>query len=82
MADRVFVPPDVELGEVVREQRVSRGWTQVELARRACVGEETVRGLELGRKTPHQLTLAAIALALGMTVHELRECARARREAS
>lgn len=81
-ADRVVAPPDLELGAVVRELRHAQGWSQVELARRACVGEETVRGVELGRKAPRQLTLAAIALALGVTAHELRESARARREAS
>lgn len=63
--------PDPTLGTAVRKLRVSRSWSQQQLAAHAGVTATCVRGVELGRTTPNRSTLAAIARALELSVAEL-----------
>lgn len=55
------------LGTYIREERLKRGWTQVELAERAGVPKQTVNRLETGTtKLPGALIRRQIAEALGV----------------
>lgn len=65
------VPTEVNrLGEL----RGKRGWSRAELARRAGVSPEYIRGLEAGNyQRPSLLYLSRIAAALGVALKELNE---------
>ena len=55
----------------LRSWRADKGLTQIELAERAGVGRGTIMRAENG-KAINVRTLAQLAKALGITVHELR----------
>ncbi|HID78718.1 MAG TPA: helix-turn-helix domain-containing protein [Planctomycetaceae bacterium] len=55
----------------VREARVSRGWTQAALARRARVSRAEVAAIEGNRLVPSVATALALAEALGLSVEKL-----------
>jgi transcriptional regulator with XRE-family HTH domain len=53
-----------DTGTRIRRVRIARDISQIELAKRAGLGEATVRRAEVGRGTPSTQTLGAIAEAL------------------
>jgi transcriptional regulator with XRE-family HTH domain len=59
----------------LRVLRAERGLTIKQAAESASVTRETLRELELGRRTPHEPTLAKIANAYDVSVAELLEAA-------
>jgi transcriptional regulator with XRE-family HTH domain len=59
----------------LRVLRAERGLTIKQAAESAGVTRETVRELELGRRSPHEPTLAKIANAYGVPVVELLDAA-------
>jgi HTH-type transcriptional regulator/antitoxin HipB len=62
-------PAPGSVGAVVRQLRQERGWSQVELARRADIGQNDVSRVETGKsKIPQEQTLVAIAEALGVSL--------------
>jgi transcriptional regulator with XRE-family HTH domain len=63
-----------EIGKVVRLLREKQGLSQLQLAARAGIADNTLRSVERANKTPHRSTLAAISLALGTTVDKLLAC--------
>lgn len=70
--------------DLLRRYRTAAGLSQVELAERAGVSTQAISGLERGvRKYPREVTLAALADALGLTPPERAElvAARGRRSA-
>jgi HTH-type transcriptional repressor of puuD len=46
-----------DLGSLVRERRLAKGWTQRDLARAAGVSRRTVQYIESNRVKPHVSTL-------------------------
>jgi predicted transcriptional regulator len=50
--------------EQCRSARAWLGWSQVELAERAKVGQSTVKDFENGKRTPIQATLGAMRTVL------------------
>lgn len=50
----------------VKIERLSRGWSQAELASRVGLSLGTIQGLELGKKSPTVRTLDGIAEVLGV----------------
>ncbi len=62
----------------LRVLRAERGLTIKQAAESAGVTRETLRELELGRRSPHEPTLAKIANAYGVPVVELLEAAEGR----
>ncbi len=59
----------------LRVLRAERGLTIKQAAESAGVTRETVRELELGRRSPHEPTLAKIANAYGVPIGELLDAA-------
>lgn len=60
------------IGELIRELRRARGWTQKQLAKRAAVTERTISNLERAANPRHYgATVAKVAVALGMTPEQL-----------
>ncbi len=57
-------------GDVIREARKKRGWSQVELAEQAGVSRPTIARIE-GNNDVNTATIAKIAQVLGLTF-ELR----------
>jgi transcriptional regulator with XRE-family HTH domain len=56
----------------LRRLREAKGWTQVELAKKARVTQAFISQLEAGTKpTPSVVHILRIAKALGVTVEEL-----------
>jgi molybdate-binding protein/DNA-binding XRE family transcriptional regulator len=55
----------------VRDQRVRRGWSQAELARRAGISRAAISAIEIDRLTPSVTAALALATCLGCTVEEL-----------
>lgn len=55
------------IGERIEQLRVKRAWTSADLAETSSVGIATIIQLEGGRSNPKAETLAALALAFGMT---------------
>lgn len=55
----------------VRELRESRGWTRVELARRARIHPADVSKIESGRMVPYQPQIRRLARALQVAEREL-----------
>ena len=51
------------IGSRIRSQRLARGWTQAELARRSNIRIETLNKIERGHRVPHAKTLAGIEAA-------------------
>lgn len=63
--------PQEALGRAVRELRVERGLTQVELAQAADLNVTWLSHIEAGRPNPAWGTVARIAAALDVPVSEL-----------
>jgi transcriptional regulator with XRE-family HTH domain len=60
-----------EFGEMLRGMRVAGGLSQEELADRACLSADAIASLERGRRRyPRASTVAALALALGLSPDE------------
>lgn len=57
----------------LREVRLSRLWSQRELAQRAGVAERTIISIERGQRPPRLLTMRRIADALGVDWREVAE---------
>ena len=57
-----------EIGEVVRQMRLSKGFCQVKFAKKIKVSQSTVAQVETGRKKPSIETLSKILQGLGMKV--------------
>jgi len=56
----------------MQRARHAKGWTQVELAKKARVTQALISQLEAGKKvSPSVVPLLRIARALGVTVEEL-----------
>lgn len=55
----------------VRQSRVSRGWSQAELAQRAGISRTAVSAIEVERLVPSVAAALALAAALGCTVEDL-----------
>ena len=53
-------------GERLRSARLRAGFSQVGLAKKVGMGQETVSRIELGKRLPTTLQLEAIALALNV----------------
>jgi transcriptional regulator with XRE-family HTH domain len=59
-------------GEMIRELRLARGWTQRQLARKAAVTERTISNLEReANPNPYGATMAKVASALGIQPERL-----------
>ncbi len=56
--------------DALRQIRQQKGWSQKDLADRAGVGQDTISGIESGRRQPHPSTLRKLADALGVRVAE------------
>lgn len=63
----------IRLGRTVRRQREWLGLYRTELARRANLGINTIKRIELGLCDPGYTTLVAIAAALDLAVSDLAE---------
>lgn len=59
------------VGEQLRAQRTDRGERIADVAQRAGMSAQYLSEIERGRKDPSSEMLAAVAGALGLTVHEL-----------
>lgn len=66
--DRRFLK---KLGERVREQRLARGWSQLELGRRTGLHRTFVGSVERGERNVSILNLRVIARALRVAVSNL-----------
>jgi transcriptional regulator with XRE-family HTH domain len=56
----------------LRELRVAKAWTQVELAERAGLSKAGIADLEQGRREPGWSTVLALGQALGVTCEEFQ----------
>ena len=56
------------MGQVIREARNARAWTQSTLGERAGVTQATVSTLERGEGNPTMATVLALAAALGLSL--------------
>lgn len=56
--------------EALRQIRLQKGWSQQDLADKAGIGQDTISGIESGRREPHPSTLRKLAAALGVQVAE------------
>lgn len=56
--------------EALKQIRLQKGWSQQDLADRAGIGQDTISGIESGRREPHPSTLRKLAIALGVQVAE------------
>lgn len=57
----------------LREVRLSKLWSQRELARRSGVAERTIVSIEMGERVPRLVTMRRLAEALGVDWHEVAE---------
>jgi transcriptional regulator with XRE-family HTH domain len=55
---------DVSIARDLVNDRIRRGWTQTELARRSSVRLETISRIESGKHAPRQETLLKLDRAL------------------
>lgn len=60
------------IGELIRERRLARGWTQEHAAERAGVSVGSWRSTETGRRRPRPATFAAIIAALELSPDDVR----------
>jgi predicted ATPase/transcriptional regulator with XRE-family HTH domain len=76
------MPGESEFGEMLRGMRIAAGLSQEELADRAGLSADAIASLERGRRRyPRASTVAALALALGLSSDEqatLTQAARGR----
>lgn len=61
----------IKLGKVIREKRLSRNLTQLELSVRAEVDRNYIGMLERGDRNPSYLSLLKIAKGLELPINEL-----------
>lgn len=61
----------MHLGAEIRRRRRASGWTLEELAQRARLATNFIGSIELGKRNPSTLTVAAIARGLCVPVREL-----------
>jgi transcriptional regulator with XRE-family HTH domain len=59
------------IGERIRAVRIAKGMTHEALARAAGIGLDTVQKIQSSQREPQASTLAAIAVALGVSADEL-----------
>jgi len=59
------------ISESLRTQRISKGWSQLELATRAGIDRKTVNRIENERFAPSVETLVSLSDALGVSVASL-----------
>ncbi len=75
MADTVFRddpgPAELRPGQRVRGERVRRGWSQAELARRVGISRAAVSAIEIDRLSPSVTAALALARCFGCTVEDL-----------
>ena len=55
----------------MRRLRIEKKWTQGKLAKKACVGADTINVMEKGRRSGLLVTWLLIAEALGVTLVDL-----------
>jgi len=55
----------------IRELRLRRGWSQLELSRRARIHPSDLSKIEAGRIVPYEPQLRRLARALGVRVDEI-----------
>jgi len=60
-----------KLGKLIRSKRISRGFTQNELAIKSGVNKNYIGMLERGERNSSYLSLKKIADGLGLTIYEL-----------
>ena len=65
------VRSDQELGRILRQKRLARGMTQVEVSQASGLEQSLISKLENGRHRPRFDTLRRYSVALGMTVPEV-----------
>lgn len=72
-----IAPPERHLaaGQQVRAWRIARGWSQLELARRAQMSQGMVSHLESGRRVPTLWDLRQLARPLNIPLAELLHAA-------
>jgi len=70
------VRSDQQLGRILRQKRVARGMTQVEVSQASSLEQSLISKLENGRHRPRFDTLRKYALALGMSVPEALRTSR------
>jgi len=54
--------------DALRRLRLHKGWSQQDLAGKSGVGQDTISGIESGRREPRPSTLRKLAQALGVEV--------------
>lgn len=62
-----------QIGNRLRELRAGAGLSQLELARKAGLGQRTISHIEQGVNSPLFLTVVALADALGVPIEAFRE---------
>ncbi|HEV8072353.1 MAG TPA: substrate-binding domain-containing protein [Planctomycetaceae bacterium] len=62
---------DSRPGERIRNERMRRGWSQADLARRAGISRAAVSAIEIDRLTPSVSAALALAQCFGCAVEEL-----------
>jgi transcriptional regulator with XRE-family HTH domain len=60
-----------QFGELIKQEREQNGWTQAELARRAGLAKQVVSNIERGSVIGSINTLAAVAHALDLPMHDI-----------
>src|SRR5271168_3329364 len=64
-------PAELRPGQRVRGERVRRGWSQAELARRVGISRAAVSAIEIDRLSPSVTAALALAECFGCTVEDL-----------
>jgi transcriptional regulator with XRE-family HTH domain len=54
----------MSLGEIIRSERIKKGWTQEDLAERVLTTSKTIQRIESGKVKPRSSTLLALAQVL------------------
>lgn len=60
-----------KLPKIIKTEREERGWSQLELAKRAGIDRKTVNRVENGKYLPTVDTLVSLSSALGVSVDYL-----------
>lgn len=60
-----------QVGDLIKTERENNQWSQAELARQAGVAKQVISNIERGSVTASVNTLAAVAHALGLTIHDI-----------
>ena len=64
----------------IKSLRADKGWSQEQLAERAAMQRSYLANLERGRRDPSVRTLVKLSNALGVSIAELLDSAKANRE--